>query len=450
MERLTILGGGPAGLAVAFYAQRAGVDFQLYEQSPHLGGLCRTLHYQKHSYDTGAHRFHNQDPEVTSDLKNLLGERLFKVSKPSKVFMGGRFVDFPPTPIGMLRSAGLRQMGKIGFDIVRARRHQKEIVSFADFAIQRFGETLARRFLLNYTEKVWGLPPEKLSPAVATKRLSGMSLRSLVVEVVHPANRTNHIDGHFLYPLGGYGTIPEAIVEVLPHECLRVEHKVTGLGASEDAIDSIGINGIPFTPKGRVVSTLPLTLVTSLLGGALPEEVHEASAHLRFRNIRLIFVRLSRDSFTENASIYVPDRDLCISRLYEPRNRCRTMAPPGETGIVAEIPCFAGDSIDQLSNRALYQRAIAELEKLGLLERTCVLDWQHHYLSNAYPVYSLDYAERVKLIIDALAKYKNLDLVGRNGLFFYSHLHDQMRFGKDYVAKLKTRQQIESRESIPM
>jgi len=447
MERLTILGGGMAGLAVAFYANRAGLDFQLCEASPHFGGLCRTLQFQGHSYDTGAHRFHNQDPDITSDVKRLLGKRLFHVSKPSKVFMGGRFVDFPPTPIGMLRSAGIRQMGRIGFDIVKARRQRKAVVSFADFAIQSFGETLARRFLLNYTEKVWGLPPEELSPAVATKRLSGMSLRSLFMEVVSPSNRANHIDGKFLYPVGGYGNIYKAIVDTLPEESLLAEHKVTGLEASENAIESIGINGKSVQSESQFVSTLPLTLVTSLLGKALPEEVHEASSHLRFRNVRLIFIRLARESFTENASIYVPDLDFCTSRLYEPRNRCRTMAPPGETGIVAEVPCFNGDSIDQLSNRELYTRVTAELEKLGLLEGKCVLDWRQHYLPNAYPVYSLDYAERVKLILSELGRFKNLALAGRNGLFFYSHLHDQMRFGKDYAAMLQASRR-EARRSI--
>jgi len=438
MAQLTILGGGPAGLAIAFYAHRAGLEFNLYERSAGLGGLCRTLRYQKHSYDTGAHRLHNQDPEITKDLRRLLGNKLFEVSRPSKVLMGGRFVDFPPTPISMLRSAGFRQMGRIGFDLLRARRRRKKPVSFADFAIQSFGETLARKFLLNYTEKVWGLPPEELSPDVATKRLSGMSLRSLLVEVFTPSSRTNHIDGQFLYPSGGYGNISKAIVDSLPNESLHIEHEVTALETYQNTITHLHLNGKSHAVSGRVVSTLPLTILPALLGKVLPPEVHDAGNQLRFRNIRLIFIRLACESFTENASIYIPDRDLCISRLYEPRNRCRTMAPPGETGVVAEIPYFSEDSIDQLSNRDLCERAITELEQLGLLKRDLVLDWKHHYLFNAYPVYSLDYAEKVGRITDALSEIKNLDLAGRNGLFYYSHLHDQMRFGKDYVASLST------------
>jgi len=38
--------------------------------------------------------------------------------------------------------------------------------------------------------------------------------------------------------------------------------------------------------------------------------------------------------------------------------------------------------------------------------------------------------------MDALSAILNLDLIGRGGQFFYSHLHDQLRFGKDYVAGL--------------
>src|SRR5262245_39001951 len=72
-RELHILGGGPAGLAVAFYAQRAGLGFELLERSHELGGLCRTLALGEHRYDTGAHRFHDRDPQITADVRELLG-----------------------------------------------------------------------------------------------------------------------------------------------------------------------------------------------------------------------------------------------------------------------------------------------------------------------------------------------------------------------------------------
>jgi len=164
--------------------------------------------------------------------------------------------------------------------------------------------------------------------------------------------------------------------------------------------------------------------------------VREAAATLRFRHIRLFFLRLAQPRVSDNASIYVPDPAFCVSRLYEPRNRSAEMAPPGETSLVIEVPCFAGDPVQVLSDDALASRVIDELASLGLVERGRVVEWRHHFLANAYPVYSLQHAPTVAAILEGMEGVTNLDAMGRGGRFFYSHLHDQLRFGRDYVTRL--------------
>ena len=104
MNQLTILGGGPAGLGAAFYAHRANLPFVLFERSGTLGGMCRTFRHGEHSYDSGAHRFHARDQEVTRDLVELMGDELVAVDAPSIVWDHGRFIDFPPTPLSVLSS----------------------------------------------------------------------------------------------------------------------------------------------------------------------------------------------------------------------------------------------------------------------------------------------------------------------------------------------------------
>jgi protoporphyrinogen oxidase len=89
-----------------------------------------------------------------------------------------------------------------------------------------------------------------------------------------------------------------------------------------------------------------------------------------------------------------------------------------------------------MSPQALAERVIRELAQLNLIDPREVVDWQHHMLANAYPVYTRNYAREVRVVRDALARIANLDVIGRAGLFFYSHLHDQLRFGKDYVKEL--------------
>lgn len=438
MEQLTILGGGPAGLALAWYAQRRGLPFRLYEKSCELGGLCRTLSLGLHRYDTGAHRFHDQDHEVTADLRELLGGALFPVSCPSKVLIRGRFMDFPPTPLSVILAGGVREMPRIGLDLLRNRRRRTPVVSFHDFAVRRFGETLARRFLLNYSRKVWGLPPDRLSPAVATKRLQGMSLRTLLLELVDPGRKTAHLDGAFLYPRGGYGRIVEALAGACPADSLHTGAGVSGLVVQDDRVVRLRLDdGTEVTVSGPVVSTLPLSVVVrNLIGIPIPAAVEEAIRELRFRHVRLVFLRLGRESVSRNASIYIPDPGYSVSRIYEPRNRCRTMAPPGETGLAAEVPCFPQEPVAALSPEELKAHVVRELARLGLVRAEQVLDWRVHELPNAYPVYALDFEDRVRTVLGFLQHLTNFQTTGRNGLFHYSHLHDQMRRARDFIEDL--------------
>src|SRR6185369_7556562 len=126
----------------------------------------------------------------------------------------------------------------------------------------------------------------------------------------------------------------------------------------------------------------------------------------------------------------------CVARLSEPKNRSRRMAPAHETSLLAEVPCFAGDALHRLADDALAERVTRELAQVGLIDRRDVIEWRHHLLPNAYPVYALDWSRTAAEATAGMRGLRNLDLLGRGGLFFYSHLHDQLRLGKDYVRSL--------------
>jgi protoporphyrinogen oxidase len=70
-SKITILGGGVAGLAVAYYAQMQGVDHEIYDQAERGGGNAVTLNFENFYFDSGAHRFHDKDEEATRKSKKL-------------------------------------------------------------------------------------------------------------------------------------------------------------------------------------------------------------------------------------------------------------------------------------------------------------------------------------------------------------------------------------------
>jgi len=446
---LTILGGGPAGLALAFYAQRAGLPFALYERAAEPGGLCRTFRWDGHAYDAGAHRFHDSDAGVTADVQTLLGDALATVEAPSQILAGGRFIDFPPTPINWLLGQGVAEAGRVALDLWRARRHPRPERTFEDHALNRYGRRLGKPLLLDYSEKLWGLPAAQLAPEVATRRLSGLSLGALVVELLRPNRKRAHLDGSFLYPRDGYGAIAAAMTATLPPARLHLRHEITGLVCVRRRVRAIVLaDGTERAVAGRLVSTLPLSLLVRFLGNALPPEVHRATARLRFRHVRIVYLRLGTSHVSRNATVYLPDPALCVSRVSEPKNRSAAMAPAGETGLVAEVPCSTGDPLHTLSDEALAARVVDELSASGLIRRDVVRGWRHHLLANAYPVYGLDWSATVEYVRAAVATIENVGLLGRGGLFWYSHLHDQMRLAKDWVASATAAQQVAAHAQI--
>jgi protoporphyrinogen oxidase len=336
--------------------------------------------------------------------------------------------------LGLLRSSSLFEAGRLGFELLRERIRRRPQKSLEDFAVSRFGATLSRRILLNYSEKLWGLPASRLSPDAATRRLQGLTLASLLSDLAFAHRRSAHLDGSFLYPRQGYGRICEAMERGLPEASLHPGREVARLHCARALVTRVEFaDGESVVPRGRIVSTLPLPLLVGLLGDAVPEAARRAAEALRFRHLRLVFVRLRRPSVSRNASIYLPDGRFCVSRVCEPRNRSLEMAPPAETALVAEVPCCLGDAVSGLSEEALVARVVDELEEVRLIARTEVLETRHHFLANAYPVYASGYDEHVREVRAALTRIQNLDTLGRGGLFFYSHLHDQMRFARDYV-----------------
>ena len=94
-QRLDILGAGPAGLGVGFFAKKKRIPVSIYELSNRVGGNSKTITKGDFRYDTGAHRLHDKHPMVTSLIKELLGKDLMKIDAPSKIYHKGRLIDFP-------------------------------------------------------------------------------------------------------------------------------------------------------------------------------------------------------------------------------------------------------------------------------------------------------------------------------------------------------------------
>ena len=422
---ITILGGGPAGLAMGLYGRRAGLDVRLLEANATVGGNARTLRLGPFRYDTGAHRLHDKDEAVTRDVKALLGDALRRVDAPSQICWRGRRINFPLAPYDLFRKLPLRLLGQIAREQFAIPRLSENAAHFREMALQSYGPTLANLFLLNYTEKLWGTPAEDLSPRVAGDRLEGLDLKTFFLEAIGGGIRkARHLDGSFYYPKHGYGQIAEATADAMGREHIRTGARITRLVHDGERITHVEVNGAERLDVETVVSTLPLTLVLRLLEPAPPDALRSLAEAIRFRNLRLVVLGLDRPRLTPNASLYFPERAVPFTRLYEPKNRSPDMAPAGQTVVVLEQPCQPDDAAWTQSDEALQEAALDLLEAQGLARRDEVVAATHHAMPFAYPILERGARATADRLLGYLDRFENLHRLGRSAGFRYTHVHD--------------------------
>lgn len=438
-SKIHILGGGPAGLALSFYARKSGIPYHLLEANHQVGGNAITYQSGPFSYDSGAHRFHDKDSEVTQDILELMGDDLRRIEVPSEIFSHGRFIHFPLSPYNLAMSLGFKGVLQAFASWVNGRFfHKPDRDSFEAMTRNRYGNYLAKRFLLNYSEKLWGIKPDRLSPEVSGNRLKGLDLKTFVIEAIRGSKaKTTHLDGAFYYPTHGYGRLMEALAGNPQNEAIDINSRITQIHHHDGAVHRVELEGGERIETEQVFSTLPIGMFMQMLSPAAPESLLSLSKKIRFRNLVLVALFIDKRKLTPNASIYFPDPNIPFTRGYEPQNRCPKMAPDDKTSFVVEIPCYEEDEIWQASDEALGDRVTTLLTDTGLFTASQVSGFEVQRMKNAYPVLSQESTEDIKEILKYLSTFKNLVIQGRNGLFEYTHTHDLLRVAKDAVDKLQ-------------
>lgn len=432
---IAILGAGPAGLALGYYAKKSGIRFTIYEAHSKIGGGCITLEHGDFLFDSGAHRLHDKDAEVAEEIKKLLGEELKHIDVPSQIYHKGEFIDFPLSPGNLMRHLGLFTFFKAGLEVMSSRlRHSDFAGNFERFALRTYGKTVAERFLLNYSEKLWGLPSHRLSTGIAAKRMKGLDLTTFLMETFMGSKaKTRHLDGTFYYPDRGIGAIAEALAAYCGNENILRNSRITKLLHNHKRIQTIEINGKQRIDADFIVSTLPIDELVLMMEPKLPERILSLARSFRYRNLILVALFLKRESVTEAATIYFPDAEIPFTRLYEPRNRSPYMSPPGKTSLVAELPCQQDDSFWSLDDDKLIHMVRSKLIELGWIEDKEIIDATVCRINRAYPKLELGFEEKLQNIVTFLGSFKNMKISGRNGRFFVASIHDVMRWGKDII-----------------
>jgi protoporphyrinogen oxidase len=438
-----VLGGGPAGLAAAYkLAQRGFTNITVLERANRVGGNAGSFVIDGIPVDFGSHRLHPVcPPAVMADIRKLLGDDLLDRPRHGRIRLRGRWVHFPLKPLDLLTRLPPAFMAGVVADAVRKPfTSEARESSFASILERGLGRTICRDFYFPYAQKIWGLSPEALDPEQAKRRISSGSIGKMVRRVLGalPGMKKPGA-GRFFYPRLGYGQISEALhrAAAAAGAAVHLEADVTAVVLERGRVSHVEATVGGETrrlPATHVLSTIPVTVLARLVrtDGEGPPRAAEA---LRQRSMILVYLSLDADQFTEFDAHYFPETAIRISRLSEPKNYSLT-ARAGQTVLCAELPCSQTDPEWSMSDEALGQLVVRDLETAGLAPVPRVAHVQTRRLPQAYPLYTKGYREAFDAIDSWIGKIDGLTTFGRQGLFAHDNTHHTMAMAYALVDSL--------------
>ena len=430
-----ILGAGPAGLTAGYLLAKQGFPVIVFEAEDQVGGIAKTEVREgpggEYRFDLGGHRFFTKVKEVDDLWHEIMREEFLLRPRMSRIYWNKKFLHYPLQAGDVIRKLGPVELTRCMASYARAKlRPRGEERSLEEWVVNRFGRRLYENFFESYNEKLWGVPVSEIRAEFAAQRIKGLSFTS-AARAAFLGNRGNEIKsliGEFHYPRYGPGQMWETMTDDIRRLGGQVllETPVEALHVEDGRVARVTAGGRDYEAN-QVISSVPLRNVVGMAAPAAPEPVRAAAGGLRYRDFLTVSLVLDGEDLFPDNWIYIHEPDVEVGRIQNFRSWSPWMVPdPSKACIGMEYFCFAGDELWETDDDKLVQLGMRELEKLGLATADKLEFGFATRVPKAYPMYDMDYGERIVEIRNFLDGVDNLQQVGRNGLHRYNNSDHSM------------------------
>ncbi len=485
MEKVVIIGAGPAGITAGYELMKPTntppYDVLILEASDQIGGISRTVRHNGNRMDIGGHRFFSKDQQVLDwwdeimpkqgspamddrllgrDVKLTPGgpdpDQVDRVmltrNRVSRIYYRKKFFDYPvKMNWNTIKNMGFLTTANAGFSYIASAVHKLPEDSLENFYINRFGRKLYSMFFESYTEKLWGRQPNAISADWGAQRVKGLSVVAIIKDIFRkmlPGGGSGKVETslieEFQYPKYGPGQLWEAAADefvrmggVIRMGCNVVQIHTSGGAVTELVYEQ---DGQRHTVKAdHFISSMPLKDLVAGMND-VPDNIQRIAQGLPYRDfvtVGLCVKKLGLKNETKlktlqnivpDCWIYVQDVGVKLGRIQIFNNWSPYMVarPEDTVWIGLEYFCDEGDQYWNMSQDQWVDFAVRELVSMGVLSGPeDVLDSHKESVKKAYPAYFDTYYEIDKLI-DYLNTFKNLYCVGRNGQHRYNNMDHSM------------------------
>jgi protoporphyrinogen oxidase len=438
-EPVVILGGGVAGLAAGYYLARGGWPVTVIERAPVVGGLCGSFQSHGFTLDHGPHKLYSVVPGILDEIRTLLGDRLIEHKKKNRIRLLGRYLDYPLSLGNLLPLLGPVRAARLGLGyagaIAGSLLGRKEPRTYEEYVLQRFGRGVYELVFEPLALKVWG-DPKRLSADLAQARIPSGGAGDLILRLLKLKESTENEDApFFFYPRGGFGVFPERLREEIEKAGGVVRTSTTPVrferaGARVTAVEVQTNGATERLACSTLVSSIPMSALSGLLHPDDAAAAADAQA-LKLRDLALVFLILKQERVVDDHWIFFPERQFLFNRMFEQKSMDPGLGPKDKTAVCCDLTCDEGDATWSAPDDDLVRRCHASLVEAGLTTTESLESGFVRRFRSFYPMYTVDYRERLGRVYSRLKSADNLVLTGRLGMFNYNnsdHCLDMGRF----------------------
>ncbi|QGZ40168.1 UDP-galactopyranose mutase [Pseudoduganella flava] len=400
---ILILGAGIAGLGAALRARELGRDAVIVEERASAGGLLDNFTIDGFRFDHAVHLSFASEPKVRE-----IFDRTPYLTHPadSTCFEDGRWLKHPvqnnlyPLPaeerVALLKSFLARPEGGDVADYEAWLRHQ-------------YGDMIAERYPLRYTDKYWATPARQLSTTWIGNRMRRAELDEIAFGMMTADTPNTYYTKEMRYPAaGGYKAF---IAPLIDAATIRYGYRVTAIDPVRRVVEFANGQALQYQ---QLVSTLPLPLLVPMCAGA-PESVQQAADTLEATSIDLLSVGFKRE-VTRELWFYIYDGDIAASRAYSPSVKSPENAPAGCGSLQFEV--YSRGRASRYTPEALRENTVYALKKMGLATEDDILFVDHRRLAWGNVIFDLGMEERRAAVRDWLRE-QGVRTCGRFGEWDY-------------------------------
>jgi len=465
-ETVIIIGAGPAGLTAAYELSKNKQFIPIvFEATNDIGGISKTVNFKGYHIDIGGHRFFSKsdrvmewwnnimpfEKSINSDIPKTEDNIMLLRKRVSRILYTRKFFDYPiRLTYKTLVQLGFYNVFLIGVSYLKSMLFPiKPELSLEDFLVNRFGEKLYATFFKDYTKKVWGVYPDKISAEWGVQRIKGLSVVKTILHAlsalinkksdVKQKNVETSLIEQFYYPKYGPGQLWETVAKIIIENDgqIYLNKKIVGINYNNNKILSVDVkdtlnNNVETVYADYFCSTMPIKDLINSFNNTVPNNVKNVANNLIYRDFITVGLLLKKINFSKKSNvisdnwIYIQETDVKVGRIQFFNNWSPYMVKDkNKIWIGLEYFCNENDEMWKKTNDELIKLALNEIVRLGFADNNDFVDATVIRMPKAYPAYFGDY-NRFGEIREFLDAFENLFLIGRNGMHRYNNQDHSM------------------------